>query len=84
MWSDRGRLLLATREHEEGIVVDVPEPPAELRSATAYFLHCIANDLPVEGICSPEVGRDAQEILEAGLLSATHGEAISLPLPIYG
>ena len=79
-----GRLLLATREHDEGRVVDVPEPSAELRNATAYFLHNIANDLPVEGICSPAVGRDAQEILEAGLLSATHGEAISLPLPIYG
>lgn len=79
-----GRLLLATREHDEGIVIDLPQSPAELRSATAYFLHCIANDLPVEGICSPDVGRDAQEILEAGLLSATYGEAMSLPLPVYG
>jgi len=79
-----GRLLLATREHDEGIVVEVPPLPAEQRNASAYFLHCIANDLPIEGICSPQVGRDAQEILEAGLLSATHGEAMSLPLPIYG
>ncbi len=79
-----GRLLLATREHGEGVAVDVPEPPSEAASASAYFLHCIANDLPVEGICNPAVGRDAQEILEAGLLSATYGETMSLPLPIYG
>ncbi len=79
-----GRLLLATREHGEGVAVDVPEPPVEAASASAYFLHCIANDLPIEGICSAAVGRDAQEILEAGLLSATYGEAVSLPLPVYG
>jgi predicted dehydrogenase len=79
-----GRLLLATREHDEGIVVEVPELSAEESNASAYFLHCIANDLPIEGICRPEVGRDAQEILEAGLLAATYGETISLPLPVYG
>ena len=54
-----------------------------MRSGSAYFVHCIANDLPIQGICSAEVSRDAQEILEAGLLSSTYGEAVSLPLPIY-
>ena len=78
-----GRVLLATREHEDGMEVDVPASPEHLRSATAYFLHCIANDLPIEGICSAEVSRDAQEILEAGLLSSINGEAMSLPLPMY-
>ncbi len=78
-----GRVLLATREHEDGIVVDVPEAPAHVQSGSAYFLHCIANDLAIEGICSAEVGRDAQEILEAGLLSSGSGMAVSLPLPVY-
>lgn len=78
-----GRVLMATREHDDGIEMAVPEPADHLRSGSAYFLHCIANDLPIEGICSAEVGRDAQEILEAGLLSSTYGEAVSLPLPIY-
>lgn len=78
-----GRVLLATREHDEGIVVDVPAAPEHLRSGTAYFLNCIANDLPIEGICAADVGRDAQEILEAGLLSSIYGEAMSLPLPVY-
>jgi len=79
---NKGRLLLATREHEDGIEVDVPPPPQELRNATNYFLHCITQNKPVEGMCSAEVGRDAQEILEAGLLSSTNGQAMSLPLPI--
>lgn len=78
-----GRLLLATAEHEEGLAVDVPPLPPERASAAAYFVHCIRHGLPVEGICSPRVGRDAQEILEAGLLSSMRGEVVSLPLSVY-
>jgi len=77
-----GRLLLADREHDAGVQLEVSPLPAEGRSAIAYFLGCLANDRPVEGLCSAEVGRDAQEILEAGLLSAATGSAVSLPLPI--
>ena len=76
-----GRVLLATREHEDGIEIDVPEPPEEMRSATAYFLSRVAQGKPIEGLCRAEVGRDAQEILEAGLISAANGEAVPLPLP---
>ena len=75
-----GCVLLATAEHEDGIEVDVPPSPPEKSNGTAYFLHCIANDLPIEGMCSAEVSRDAQEILEAGLRSAASGQAMSLPL----
>ena len=80
-----GRLLLATREAQDGVEVDVPPLPAEMGSASAHFLHCIANDLPVAGLCGAAISRDAQEILEAGLLSADSGVAISLPIPVqYG
>ena len=77
-----GRLLLANREYEDGTEVDVPALPPEMQSATAHFLDCIINKKPVTGLCSPRIGRDAQEILEAGLLSAEQGAAVSLPLPI--
>lgn len=77
-----GRLLLANKAHEDGIAVDVPPAPAGMRNATDYFLTCISQGLPIEGICSAEVSRDAQEILEAGILSAQEGKAMSLPLPI--
>ncbi|MEZ4677192.1 MAG: Gfo/Idh/MocA family oxidoreductase [Caldilineaceae bacterium] len=79
---DNGRLLLATAEDEDGIAVDVPALPTDMRNATAYFLSRIRQGLPIEGICSAEVSRDAQEILEAGLISAQEGRAVSLPLPI--
>jgi predicted dehydrogenase len=62
--------------------VDVPSLPEEMHSASAYFLSRIAQGLPIEGMCSAEVGRDAQEILEAGLISAADGVAVSLPLPL--
>ena len=77
-----GRLLLATRDQPDGVEIEPPDLPQESQNATAYFLSRVANNLPIEGLCSAEVGRDAQEILEAGLLSAGSGTAVSLPLPI--
>lgn len=78
----QGRLLLADREHDAGVELDVPPLPADQCNATACFLGHIAGDREVEGLCSAEVGRDAQEILEAGLLSSATGNAVSLPLPM--
>jgi predicted dehydrogenase len=77
----KGRLLLATRKHEDGIEVACDPLPEEMSCATNYFLSRITQGKPVEGLCSPEVSRDAQEILEAGLISARDGAAVSLPLP---
>lgn len=81
-----GKLLLANQAHEDGIAIDVPPAPAGMRNATDYFLTRISQGLPIEGICSAEISRDAQEILEAGILSAQEGKAMSLPLPMsfYG
>ncbi|MEZ4730631.1 MAG: Gfo/Idh/MocA family oxidoreductase [Caldilineaceae bacterium] len=75
-----GRLLLANAAHEDGIAVDVPPAPEGMRNGTDYFLTRISQSLPIEGMGSAEVSRDAQEILEAGILSAQEGKAISLPL----
>lgn len=77
-----GRLLLANAAHDNGIVIDVPALPDDQQNASAYFLSRISQGLPIDGLCSAEVGRDAQEILEAGLISAQEGRAVSLPLPI--
>lgn len=81
-----GKLLLANQAHEDGIAIDVPPAPAGMRNATDYFLTRISQGLPIEGLCSAEISRDAQEILEAGILSAQEGKVMSLPLPMsfYG
>ena len=78
-----GRVILANAEHEDGVEIEVPEPPEHMRSATEYFLSHIIDGIPVNGLCSAEVGRDAQEILEAALVSASTGASVSLPLPVY-
>ena len=55
-------------------------PAAPYRNAPEYLLHCLETGAPVEGFCSPQVGRDTQEILEAGLRSADMGRTQTLPL----
>jgi predicted dehydrogenase len=75
-----GDLLLANLENRMGKVIEVPELPAEQRTASDYFLTRIINEQPVEGMCNANISRDAQEILEAGLISAQIGAEVSLPL----
>ena len=61
-------------------VIDPAALVAPRRSAPEYFLHCIETGEPIEGLCSPYVSRDAQEILEAGLRAADSGQTQNLPL----
>jgi predicted dehydrogenase len=71
---------VATADQPEGEFVDVPQPPEERRMATDYFLSRITSGEPVEGLANADISRDAQEILEAGLISARTGAQVSLPL----
>lgn len=57
--------------------------PAHYRSGPDYFTHCLLHDEPFEGMVSPQVSRDAQEILDAGLESMRTGTRIGLPLPTF-
>lgn len=74
-----GRLLRATSAEPHGIELSVSPSPPEFRSASAHFLHGLETGTPFCKLCSIEVGRDAQEVLEAGLLSAKSGAAVELP-----
>ncbi len=73
---------LASRDHEDGERLDVPPPPDGQRNSAEFFLGHIRSGEPIAGLCSAEVGLMAQEVLEAGLISAAEGRAVSLPLPI--
>jgi len=74
------RIQLATHEKPKGESIDAPALPPEMRNASEYFLSCIRTGQPVEGLCNAGISRDAQEILEAGLISARAGREVSLPL----
>lgn len=57
----------------------LPLPEGE-RNAPEYFLKCIEEDRPIDGLVSPAVCRDAQEILEAAIISIRTGAEVPLPL----
>lgn len=69
-----------TPDEPAGRGIDTPDMPEGERTATQYFLNCLANDRPIDGLVGSGVGRDAQEILEAGLRAARTGREVSLPL----
>jgi len=73
-------ITLITRDRQEPVVLDAPPLPEGEETAPAYFISRILADQPIEGLVSPEVGRDAQEILEAALMSIRTGSEVSLPL----
>lgn len=74
-------LRLATAEYPEGKKVEVPEVAGEMSNASAHFLHLIEDpEAPMHPLCQARQGRNAQEILEAGLMAAREGRMIPLPV----
>jgi len=73
-------VTLVTRASQEIREVKAEPLPEGERHAPEYFLKCIEEDRPVEGLVSPAVCRDAQEILEAAIESIRTGREVPLPL----
>jgi len=71
---------LYTRDDKEGKTISPDELQAGRTNGPEYFVNCIQNDEDSEGMTSPDASRAAQEIMEAGLISATSGMAVSLPI----
>lgn len=72
-----GRVQVATSRATE--MVKPPAMPAHERDGVTYFLSRLRDGRPIEGLCTPEVGRDVQEILMAALRSSAAGQTIDLP-----
>lgn len=68
------------RDEPDGRLIEPPALPPGERNAVEYFLGCLAHDRSPTGLVSTAIGRDTQEILEAGLRAARSGREISLPL----
>jgi predicted dehydrogenase len=68
-----GKLLIQRPGKDEEAVTPA-EKVAPFRSGPEYLIHCIETGRPVEGFCSPETSRIAQEILELGLRASDSGE----------
>lgn len=78
----RGAVELIDAAHPEGRVLPARPLPEGERGAVEYFLTCLRAGRPVEGLVSWQVGLDAQEMLEAGMIAARAGREVSLPLPV--
>ena len=74
-----GKVLIQRPGKAEEVITPPPTVYPH-RSAPEYLLYCLENNQPVEGFCSPQVSRDAQEILEAGLRAADTGHTQTLPI----
>lgn len=81
--SHQGRLIHATMKEPEGKPMPVAEQAANMRTASAHFVHAITSGEEFFVLCRDRVCRDAQEILEAGLRSARRGHEVALPLVPY-
>ena len=75
----KGEVILQ-RQGEEPRTLDVRPLLEGERNGPEYLLRVLEEGRHVEGMCSAEVSRNAQEILEAGIRSADEGREIKLPL----
>jgi len=79
LWTHkRDRLFLADESRGERELPVQPLPDGE-HTGPAYFVKCLDQDREPDDVCSPDICRDAQEILAAGLDANTHGRRVPLP-----
>jgi len=71
-------ISVQTEEKPEGYMlpVDRAEPPVQ--NCLQYVIHCIENDLPIEGPLSPETARIGQQIVDTALKSIQDGQPVAL------
>ena len=58
-----GRVQRVTADGSE--TLDAPALPPDEQDGVTYFLSRVRDSRPIDGLCTPEVGRDVQEILAA-------------------
>ena len=68
-------VVLYDKRRPAGRRVKSPRLPANRRDLACYTVAVCEDRLPVEGMADPEVARDAQEILTAGIAAARSGKA---------
>lgn len=73
-------VTLVTRDAPNGQSVEAPALPRGRDNEASYFLSCLLDKTPPEGMLSPRVCLDAQAVLEAGARAIREGRAVALPL----
>ena len=78
--TEAGKLWIATKAKKEKSLATLDKLPEGERNGPEYLIHCLETGRPPEGMGNARVSRDAQEILQAGLISAQEGRQVELPL----
>ncbi len=73
-------VTLYTRENKEGDIVELDELPEGEKNGSEHFVNCIRSGAEPQFLTNADLSRNAQEIMEAGLVSATNGISVSLPI----
>ena len=73
-------VTLYTPEARDGRVMELDPLPANEENGVQHFAHCIRTGSEPQFQTSPDLSYDAQQIMEAGLRSATSGAEIALPV----
>lgn len=69
---------LQTEKNPEGVVLAVDELQAPQQNPVQYLVHCLENDLAIEGPLSPKISRIGQQIVDTALQSAQQGRTLAL------
>ncbi|HEY3081296.1 MAG TPA: Gfo/Idh/MocA family oxidoreductase [Chloroflexota bacterium] len=77
---DAAGVTMVRKGDKEPTIVEAPPLPEGERGAAEYFVGRVQSERPIEGLVSPEVCRDAQEILEAAIESIRTGREVAVPL----
>ena len=66
-------------QNPDGKPVETQPVPPEKRDGVAYFLYCIRNNKPVEGLVSAAINVGVNEIIDAAKESIRTGRAVAMP-----
>ena len=69
-----------TRTDKEGKSVELDALPEGQTNGPECFIGSLQQDKEPQGLPNADLSRDAQEIMEAGLLSAVNGVTVNLPV----
>lgn len=71
-------IRVQSRQHPEGVDLAVDALDAPFQNPIQYLVHCLENELPIEGPLDPAICRVGQQIVDTAFQSAKEGR--SLPL----
>lgn len=71
-------IRLQSRQHPEGVDLTVDALDAPFQNPIQYVVHCLENELPIEGPLDPVICRVGQQIVDTAFQSAKQGRSLSL------